>query len=72
VGITYKGTSAALNGCVNDVKNLYGFVQRFYGFRREDCRVLTDDPTFTGMCMCVCVCLCVCVCVCVCVYEIDG
>jgi hypothetical protein len=43
----YTGTRAELKGCVNDVKNLYAFIQRFYGFRPEETRILTDDPNFT-------------------------
>lgn len=32
---------------MNDVRNLYAFIQQFYGFRREEIRILTDDPSFT-------------------------
>ena len=32
---------------MNDVKNLHAFIQRFYGFRNEEIRILTDDPSFT-------------------------
>lgn len=29
------------------MKNLYTFITRTYGFRREEIRILTDDPSFT-------------------------
>ncbi len=32
---------------MNDVRNLHAFIQRFYGFKNEEMRVLTDDPSFT-------------------------
>ncbi len=45
IGITYKGTRAQLNGCVNDVKNLYQFITRAYGFQRKDIRVRASRCT---------------------------
>jgi hypothetical protein len=32
VGINYTGTDNALNGCINDVRNLYNFVKANYSF----------------------------------------
>lgn len=43
VGINYVGTQAALQGCHNDVKRMRDLLQRTYGFRSSDMRVLMDD-----------------------------
>jgi len=46
IGINYKGTSAELRGCINDVKNVSALVCQRYGF--QNCLYLTDeqqDPT---------------------------
>lgn len=44
IGINYKGTSAALAGCINDAKNMKGILQRNgYPDDGEHMVVLTDD-----------------------------
>jgi len=42
VGINYPGTDAQLNGCINDVRNLYNFVKNNYSFDPANMMVLTD------------------------------
>jgi hypothetical protein len=41
IGINYKGTSAELKGCINDVKNISELVCRRFGF--QNCLYLTDE-----------------------------
>jgi Caspase domain. len=41
IGINYKGTSAELRGCINDVKNVSSLVCQRYGF--QNCLYLTDE-----------------------------
>ncbi|CAG8441988.1 10412_t:CDS:2 [Acaulospora morrowiae] len=43
IGINYFGTSYNLNGCVNDVRNIYRFLTKYWGFPEENITVLTDD-----------------------------
>lgn len=43
VGINYTGTARALNGCVNDAKNVRKFLMKNWNFKSEDIFVLTDD-----------------------------
>lgn len=44
VGINrYRIGGADLRGCVNDVKNLSAALQEFYGFKKNDLTILTDD-----------------------------
>ncbi|KUI59373.1 Metacaspase-1 [Cytospora mali] len=43
IGINYIGTSAALRGCINDVKNVSNFLIENYHYKREDMVILTDD-----------------------------
>ena len=44
VGINYFGTRAELRGCINDVRNMIGFIEP-YGFQNtpNTMVVLTDD-----------------------------
>ncbi|KAH7047904.1 metacaspase-1 [Linnemannia elongata] len=44
IGINYFGQKSQLRGCINDVRNIKAFIQRF-GFREEDTVTLTDDQT---------------------------
>ncbi|OUM65245.1 hypothetical protein PIROE2DRAFT_41838 [Piromyces sp. E2] len=41
IGINYKGTSAELKGCINDVKNVSELFCRRFGF--QNCLYLTDE-----------------------------
>lgn len=43
VGINYIGTSNALAGCINDVKNVAKFLQEKMGFLSNEITILTDD-----------------------------
>ncbi|KDR73066.1 hypothetical protein GALMADRAFT_252495 [Galerina marginata CBS 339.88] len=45
VGINYFGQQGELRGCINDVKNIQGFLISEYGYKREDMVILTDDAT---------------------------
>ncbi|ODV63032.1 caspase family protein ASCRUDRAFT_21414, partial [Ascoidea rubescens DSM 1968] len=44
IGINYIGTSAKLNGCINDVKNVKAFLLK-NGYSEDDMVILTDDQT---------------------------
>ncbi|EPB89926.1 hypothetical protein HMPREF1544_03174 [Mucor circinelloides 1006PhL] len=43
IGINYFNTSAQLNGCINDVKNIKEFIITLYNFKEQDMIILTDD-----------------------------
>ena len=43
VGCNYRGTPHALKGCINDAKCLAYCLQTRFGFRPEDCVLMTDD-----------------------------
>ncbi|KAI9271332.1 caspase domain-containing protein [Sporodiniella umbellata] len=45
IGINYTGSANALNGCINDVKNVKEFLTSLYHFRPEDMVILTDDQS---------------------------
>jgi metacaspase-1 len=45
VGINYFGTSNALKGCINDVRNIAPFLNQRYRFAYDDMVILTDDQT---------------------------
>jgi len=47
VGINYYGTSAALSGCVNDVRRMREALARQWGFPEDEAsqRVLIDEPS---------------------------
>jgi hypothetical protein len=42
VGINYTGTSSALNGCINDVDNMKGYLLK-EGYSSQNITVLTDE-----------------------------
>lgn len=44
VGINYYGTDAKLNGCINDVKNMYHYLTTIENFDPKNIRILTDEP----------------------------
>ena len=46
IGINYTGTSAALRGCHNDVRNMSRFLTERYNYKAEDMVILMDDPSF--------------------------
>ncbi|CAK1359329.1 Metacaspase-1A [Cercospora beticola] len=43
IGINYFGQRGQLRGCINDVKNLSGYLNQFFNYKREDMVILTDD-----------------------------
>jgi len=43
VGINYFGQRGQLRGCINDVKNMSGYLNGHFGYKREDMVCLTDD-----------------------------
>ncbi|KAK7519922.1 metacaspase-1 [Phyllosticta citriasiana] len=43
IGINYFGQRGQLRGCINDVKNMSGYLNQHYGYKREDMVILTDD-----------------------------
>jgi hypothetical protein len=43
IGINYFGQKNQLQGCINDVTEMSTFLHRYYGYRREDMVILTDD-----------------------------
>jgi hypothetical protein len=42
-GINYIGTPDALNGCINDVKNINDFIVKNCGFNPANVRMITDE-----------------------------
>ncbi|EPY27857.1 metacaspase [Strigomonas culicis] len=48
IGINYTGTSSQLSGCVNDVHQMLGTLQRIH-FPISECCILVDDPKFPNM-----------------------
>ncbi|CAI6339086.1 unnamed protein product [Periconia digitata] len=43
IGINYFGQRGQLRGCINDVKNMSGYLNQHFGYKREDMVTLTDD-----------------------------
>ncbi|CAJ2508570.1 Uu.00g135960.m01.CDS01 [Anthostomella pinea] len=43
VGINYFGQRGQLRGCINDVRNMSGYLVENFGYKREDMVILTDD-----------------------------
>lgn len=43
IGINYFGQRGQLRGCINDVRNMSGYLVEHFGYRREDMVILTDD-----------------------------
>lgn len=46
VGINYSGSSSALHGCINDVKNIKEMLLQ-KGYKQEDIRIMTDETKET-------------------------
>lgn len=42
IGINYTGTTAQLNGCINDVVNVKNMLMQQFGYKEEDIHMLTD------------------------------
>ncbi|KAF8553528.1 hypothetical protein OG21DRAFT_1414139 [Imleria badia] len=45
IGINYIGQKRALNGCINDIKNVKRFLTRQWGFKEGDIVMLMDQTT---------------------------
>lgn len=43
IGINYTGTSAQLNGCINDIYNVRSFLLQHYGYEMQNIKVLSDQ-----------------------------
>ncbi|KAJ2904638.1 hypothetical protein MKZ38_007474 [Zalerion maritima] len=43
IGINYFGQRGQLRGCINDVRNMSGYLVEHFGYKREDMVILTDD-----------------------------
>lgn len=43
IGINYFGQRGQLRGCINDVKNMSTYLNEYFGYKREDMVLLTDD-----------------------------
>lgn len=43
IGINYFGQRGQLRGCINDVRNMSGYLVSHFGYKREDMVILTDD-----------------------------
>ncbi|EON65215.1 hypothetical protein W97_04452 [Coniosporium apollinis CBS 100218] len=43
IGINYFRQRGELRGCINDVKNMSNYLNQYFGYRREDMVILTDD-----------------------------
>lgn len=44
IGINYNGSKNQLQGCINDAQAISRFVMQNFGYKKEDCVILTDDP----------------------------
>ncbi|KAH8645645.1 caspase domain-containing protein [Xylariales sp. PMI_506] len=43
IGINYFGQRGQLRGCINDVRNMSGYLVEHFAYKREDMVILTDD-----------------------------
>lgn len=54
MGLNYRGTSAELSGCINDIENTYSVLTNVLHYKKENITVLTDDtptkPTGNNIC----------------------
>ena len=48
IGINYRGTSAELGGCINDVENMRRVLINNYGYKDDDILMLTDNGQRIG------------------------
>ncbi|KAG0302107.1 Ca(2+)-dependent cysteine protease [Dissophora globulifera] len=46
VGINYFGDPNQLLGCINDTRDIFGFLNGYYNFRYQDTIMLTDDQIY--------------------------
>lgn len=50
VGINYKGTDAALRGCINDVRSMKSYLVNNRGYSEENITVLTEEDSIAPTC----------------------
>ncbi|KAF9358675.1 Ca(2+)-dependent cysteine protease [Mortierella sp. AD094] len=46
IGINYFGDPNQLMGCINDTRDVFGFLNGYFGFRYQDTIMLTDDQVY--------------------------
>ncbi|KAG0045104.1 Ca(2+)-dependent cysteine protease [Gryganskiella cystojenkinii] len=46
IGINYFGDPNQLLGCINDSRDVFGFLNGYFGFRYQDTIILTDDQIY--------------------------
>ncbi|KAG0246481.1 caspase domain-containing protein [Mortierella sp. GBAus27b] len=46
IGINYFGDPNQLMGCINDTRDVFGFLSGYFGFRYQDTVMLTDDQIY--------------------------
>ncbi|KAF9995910.1 Ca(2+)-dependent cysteine protease [Entomortierella chlamydospora] len=46
IGINYFGDPNQLLGCINDTRDVFGFLNGYFGFRYQDTIMLTDDQVY--------------------------
>ncbi|KAI1316402.1 Ca(2+)-dependent cysteine protease [Mortierella claussenii] len=46
IGINYFGDPNQLLGCINDTRDVFGFLNGYFGFRYQDTIMLTDDQIY--------------------------
>ncbi|KAF9996375.1 Ca(2+)-dependent cysteine protease [Modicella reniformis] len=46
IGINYFGDPNQLLGCINDTRDVFGFINGYFGFRFQDTILLTDDQIY--------------------------
>ena len=49
MGLNYRGSSAELQGCINDTENLRSFLTSTLGYADEEVRIMTDDSENTDL-----------------------
>jgi hypothetical protein len=48
IGINYNGTSAQLQGCINDIKNINEIITTTFGYNKKNVKILIDEPKSEG------------------------
>ena len=43
MGLNYRGSSAELSGCINDVLNTGNILKKIYGYKPQNILYMTDD-----------------------------
>jgi len=48
IGINYFGQRGQLKGCINDVRNMSSYLEKNFGYRREDMVILVGSSCLGG------------------------